>query len=390
MSPSQRPTAMVCGVFFLLAGCAAVGAEALGPATSSRVSIQHLDTMVIPTGARFKGSEIGGISGIAYDPEAAVYHLLSDDRSEHGPARFFTATIDTEKLLTAGDFFQIIGLTTLKKEDGTLFPRGAIDPEGIVIHANGELSICSEGNAERGIAPFVNRFSADGQQIEQLPIDQKYLPTKKSGIRKNLAFESLTLSPDGITLVTGTENGLIQDGPKADLDTRSIARIVVYDLPATAVRAEYGYPVAAVNMAPLSPDQSRTNGLVELLALDNHGSYLALERAATRGRGIRVKLYEISTAAAKDVKNIAKLADGQGRLLIAEEALVDKTELLDFAKDLKIIPDNLEAMCFGPALGDGSRLMIVVSDNNFNRQQATQFLFFKVQLAGQLNEQLPP
>ena len=326
------------------------------------------------------GSEIGGISGIAYDPREEVYHLLSDDRGISGPARFFTATIDAEKLGTGDDAIGFIKVTPLKKEDGSSFPKNSLDPEGIVIHPEGDFHISSEGDARRTIAPFVNRFSADGKQSGQLPVHRKYLPKKETGIRNNLAFESLTLTPDGASLVTATENGLIQDGPKADLDTRSISRIIVYDLPSAAVRAEYAYQVDSVPKAPIIPGQFRTNGLVELLAVDDAGTFLALERAYSTGRGTTVKLYEISTAGAKDIRNIPRLADSEGQLLIPSEELVGKTPLLDFALDLGIIPDNLEAMCFGPILADGKRLLVVVSDNNFNENQKTQVVFLKVSL----------
>lgn len=389
MSPSRLHTAISCYALLFFAGCSsptleskideAPGApEDYNTRGTSITSIQHIDTRVIRTGTRFRDSEIGGISGIAYDPEAKVYHLLSDDRSEYGPARFFTAMIDAEKLQASADSIRFIKVTSLKKEDGIPFPKNSIDPEGIVIHPEGDFHISSEGDAKRGIAPFVNRFSADGRQTGQITVHQKYLPKKESGIRNNLAFESLTLTPDGASLVTATENGLIQDGPKADLDTQSISRIIVYDLPSATVRAEYAYQVDTVHKSPLIPGQFKTNGLVELLATDNDGTFLALERAYSTGRGTTVKLYEISTDNANDIQNIPQLADGKGRLLITDEELVSKTELLDFAIDLDIAPDNLEAMCFGPTLADGSRLMVVVSDNNFNKSQKTQLIFLKV------------
>jgi hypothetical protein len=42
--------------------------------------------------------------------------------------------------------------------------------------------------------------------------------------------------------------------------------------------------------------------------------------------------------------------------------------------------DNLEGMTFGPRLPSGERTLIMVSDNNNNRRQVTQFIFFKVKL----------
>jgi hypothetical protein len=53
---------------------------------------------------------------------------------------------------------------------------------------------------------------------------------------------------------------------------------------------------------------------------------------------------------------------------------VDKRFLLDIEDDLGIVPDNLEGMTFGPRLPDGRPTLIMVSDNNFNAFQTTQFI----------------
>ena len=40
--------------------------------------------------------------------------------------------------------------------------------------------------------------------------------------------------------------------------------------------------------------------------------------------------------------------------------------------------DNIEGMSWGPMLADGKRSLVLVSDNNFNPAQVTQFLAFEV------------
>ena len=59
---------------------------------------------------------------------------------------------------------------------------------------------------------------------------------------------------------------------------------------------------------------------------------------------------------------------------------VSKRLVADFEQDLGIDPDNLEGMTFGPTLPDGRVLLIVVSDNNFNPFQTTQFIALAVEL----------
>jgi len=56
-----------------------------------------------------------------------------------------------------------------------------------------------------------------------------------------------------------------------------------------------------------------------------------------------------------------------------------KRLLLDFS-DLGITQDNSEAIAFGPTLPDGRQTAIVVSDNNFNDSQITQFLAFALDI----------
>jgi hypothetical protein len=56
-----------------------------------------------------------------------------------------------------------------------------------------------------------------------------------------------------------------------------------------------------------------------------------------------------------------------------------KTLVVDIAS-LGVQPDNLEAMSFGPMLPDGRMLLILVSDNNFNPSQVTQFMALAVEL----------
>ena len=40
--------------------------------------------------------------------------------------------------------------------------------------------------------------------------------------------------------------------------------------------------------------------------------------------------------------------------------------------------DNFEGMCFGPTLPDGSRTLLIVSDDNFSPRERTWFLLFRI------------
>ncbi|MGL1465779.1 esterase-like activity of phytase family protein, partial [Vibrio parahaemolyticus] len=42
---------------------------------------------------QYKGTTVGGLSGIDYNPQKDEYYCISDDRSNINPARFYTANI---------------------------------------------------------------------------------------------------------------------------------------------------------------------------------------------------------------------------------------------------------------------------------------------------------
>ena len=61
---------------------------------TSITSLKFIDEYVIPFNFNYKGTCIGGLSGIDFDKEHNVYYLLSDDRSDINPVRFYTAKIN--------------------------------------------------------------------------------------------------------------------------------------------------------------------------------------------------------------------------------------------------------------------------------------------------------
>jgi myo-inositol-hexaphosphate 3-phosphohydrolase/phosphodiesterase/alkaline phosphatase D-like protein len=359
-----------------------VPTSGIGTGRLTVAAVEFLGEVTFPTGLEFEGTEVGGLSGLAYDADAGVYYALADDRTA---ARFYTFTLDlSDGRLDDGDI-KFTGVTPLLGADGEPFPAGSIDPEGIALSPTGTLYISSEGDANALIAPFVNEFSLDGQQLSELPVSDKFRPTadQASGIRNNLAFESLTISPDGQYLYTATENALYQDGPAATLEDGSLSRLVKYDLASGEVVKEWVYEVDAVPEAPMPADGFSTNGLVELLALDDNGSFLALERAFSVGEGNTVKLYEVRSQGALDVEDVFDLfreepLDDDGDIIAPAPFEIDpavtKREILDIEADLGITPDNLEALAFGPTLPDGRQSLLIASDNNFSDTQFTQFL----------------
>ena len=374
-----RSMPIVSGVLTLTLVCmthVAVAGHRDRVATVEEVEFRGL--VSFPTGLGFAGTEIGGLSGIVHDATRGVYYALSDDRSQINPSRFYTVSIDLfDGYLDAGDI-AFTDVTLLTDRAGNVFPPLALDPEGIALPFPGQLYISSEGDTlvDPPIDPFVNRFSLRGREVRSLQVPTKFLPDADGdrGIRFNLAFESLTTTLNRRRLVTATEGALVQDGPAADVGQSSLARVLEYDLRRMRPAREFAYVVDPVAEVPDPPDAFRVSGLVELLALDNRGTFLALERSFSVGRGNTVVLYEISTRNATDVSSEdSLLANG------LEFVPVSKRKLLDFG-ELGLVPDNLEGLALGPLMRDGHVPLIVVSDNNFLDVQSTQFILLALRV----------
>jgi 5'/3'-nucleotidase SurE len=349
------------------------------PVNLDRQTVTHIELLgevTFPTGFTFENTEVGGLSSIVYDANNRVYYSIADDRSQINPARFYTFSIKLDDgSLDEGDI-NFEAVTTLLNTDGEPFPENSLDPEGIALTENQTLYISSEGNTNDLINPFINEFSLDGELLDELSIPEKFLPTadQTAGIRNNLAFESLTISPDNRFLYTATENALFQDSPAADIETESLSRILQYDLETGEPVAEFVYEVGEVPDIPEPEDGFRTNGLVELLATDNNGSFLALERAFSAGVGNTVKLYEVQIQGALEVSSLEDLFWEEEGIPFEIDPAVQKELLIDFEADFGITPDNLEGIALGPVLPDGRQSLIVVSDNNFSDTQTTQFI----------------
>lgn len=336
--------------------------------------IDFIGRAIFPTGSLFQGTEIGGISGITYDADKQVYYAISDDRSSKAPARFYSLKIDLQSGKLEKEQVAFTGVTTLLDENGKSFPELSLDPEGIAFTGN-SVFVSSEGDVDRQISPFIKEFSLDGKLIKTLPIPDLFLPDDKGtkGIRNNLAFESLTLTPDRKYLFTATENALIQDGAVSSLQSGSPCRILRYDAASGNLERSFAYITEPLPPGANPVGKLTTNGLVDLLAIDEN-RLLSLERGFSLETGTVVKLFEISLEKGDRIEGLESLKTRLGEVSPAQKRL-----MLDF-ETLKVPLDNIEGLTLGPVLGDGSRGLILVSDNNFSPLQETQILGFQIKV----------
>ncbi len=359
-------------------------AAAAKPARHSRdartvVDVDFLGEVVVATGTLFDGTEIGGLSSITYDEKRGVYYTLSDDqgnRPSEDPVRYYTVTIDlSDGSFDAGDL-EFENTTQLFERRKTSFPPGGVDPEGLVLARRSSLFMSSEGNvlADPIIQPFIRRYNRNGRARRDLRIPDHYISNGVDhGVRFNLAFESLNVTPNGRKLVTAGEGALFQDGPSSSFTNSSLARVLVYNVSKRSPVAEYVYEVG-----PWAEPSSifGVNGIVEVLPIDNAGTMLVMERSFSvggvlgGGTGNVVVINEISTTGATDVLDVDALYDGGSPIAFTP---VTQREVFAF-DDLGIPIDNIEGMTFGPPLADGRQTLVIVSDNNFGAGQFTQFI----------------
>ncbi|WZI66359.1 MAG: phytase [Gloeotrichia echinulata IR180] len=344
-------------------------------------------------------TKLGGLSGITYDATKNQFYAIADARSDsNGLARFYTFTIDPA---TNGVTFT--NVTPIKDTNGNFFAINSLDPEGIALTNNGTIFISSEGEvrpdlgASRVTNPFIKEFNlTTGQEIRSLAVPKKFLPvvqdtnnnnvvdtgdTQTAGVRNNLAFESLTITPDQKTLYTATENALFQDGDRATLTNGSRSRIIQYNLVTGQPEKEYLYVADAIAKAPNPSTASADSGLVDLLAIDNRGTLLALERSFAIGQGNTIKVYEVTLQGATDISTIDSLsslsADQLNAIAPTQKRLLLNLDSLNLPNSDGNHPtgtDNIEGLAFGPKLADGRQSIVLVSDNNFSDTQFTQIL----------------
>ncbi|MBS9387802.1 MAG: esterase-like activity of phytase family protein [Dolichospermum sp. WA123] len=353
-------------------------------ASSIIKSIEFIGQATLPTGLIFQKTEIGGLSGITYDAKNNLYYAISDDRGQKAPPRFYTFTIDLSKgKLTNNDVIPV-GVTNLLNTSNQPFPPNTTDTEGIAITNQDTIFVSSEGDVDKLINPFIKEFAlASGKTISTLPIPDKFLPDsqKQKGIRNNLAFESLTITPNQKFLFTATENALIQDGPAAKSGVGTSSRILEYNLLTKQPEREFLYQTEPVT--PLfNPTGKFASGLPDLLALNNQGNFLSIERSFT-GLGFTVFLFEISLENATDIHNFDSIA----KIDPDKIKPVEKKLLLDL-RTLDVSLDNIEGLTLGAKLPDGQPSLILISDNNFNGLQQTQILAFKLKIESPLTRLL--
>ncbi|MEP0928721.1 MULTISPECIES: esterase-like activity of phytase family protein [Cyanophyceae] len=344
------------------------------------LTVELLDVYTLPP-QEFEGTTVGGLSALTYDRPRDRLYILSDDRGRFGPARFYTLAITLKRSGPPKfDTVTLEAFTPLLNAEGNPYPQGSIDPEGIALSPRDTLFIASEGDVRESIPPFIGEFDREtGQAIATLPLPKRYLSddpdSPSQGVQNNLSLEALTVTGSSsgagmiepFRLFAATESALVQDyndDPSQPLNSRFLHYLIGDDQ--NTLIAEHRYPL------DLEPSGAVVNGLTDLLAIAPAGHFLSLERAFGL-RGMQVKLYQLATGGATDTSTIPSLSGDVSGISPIRKQLV-----LDFA-ETPLAVDNLEGMTLGPRLPDGGQSLLIVSDNNFESDRATQLILLRLQ-----------
>jgi hypothetical protein len=380
-----------------IAGCASNTLRHEGPTRPPISGVTLLDTLILPTVTRPPGGDrdvwLGSLSGLARDPSSGRYLAVIDDRDPSRVAWLDITVRDGRLSVTPGAVTPIRpapGIDDRAVVDADLEAIAALPDGTFVALEEGHALASMRGEPDAAVWPPVLFALDHGLQVTRvhaLPARFTVGP-EAGGVRDNQGFEGLTRTPDG-RLIAGLEQPLHADMPTVLRNGRPFGggrggpgRLVEFvdDQGRWVMRREWMYPLDPTSVrAGEEICDDGENGLTELLALDAT-RLLVLERACLlKLDGVRntARLYLVDTAGAADVSP-------GGGVPLASARPVSKRLLVDFDDLIPRWPhelsnlDNFEALAFGPALPDGSRTLIVMSDDNFRATQHTVFVWFRI------------
>ena len=367
-----------------LAGCASRTVQPAGPLPFDIAGLELIGHYSLPKpapGDPLHLARPGGVSGLSVDPSTGEIVGISDDSVDN---RVFIFEASKPALPFRIDLRAYFPLPV-----GTGAP--SLDGEGIAVTRSSHMFISSEGLPDRTprAPPAIVEYTRRVDYVATLPLPAKFLQPETGpltrGVRRNEGFESLTLSPDEERLYTASETALTQDGEGASFAQGTTARVLefVNDRGRFVSRREFPYPLDPVPQVAFTPS-FMVNGLVELLSL-GRGELLSMERgyaeeAGTGGRRAAfIRIFRVSLDGATDISSMDSIRGRSNLEPVRKRLVLDVNKARGLPAELDVPEfDNFEGMCPGPTLADGSRTLLIVSDDNFSSRQRTWFLLFRI------------
>jgi hypothetical protein len=357
----------------LLGACAPARPPRMAPADPGRpVVLAWLGEFTRPTATVYPAlsdsARFGSLSGLALDAASGQWVGAIDDR-EGTRVAWLTIGFDGGRLQVTPN--RMMALTPGPGVADRVARES--DLEAIAVLPDGTFLMGEEGHLRDGEVwqPAILHVTRDGVVTSVTPYPARFsiADDPARGLRDNQGFESLTRTPRG-RVIAGLEQPLKQDGEPSSFTHAAAGTLIAFEQRGDRWQpgAEWRYMISPTprieGWSQICSDGE--NGLVDLLAL-TETTLVAMERAC------------LLDATGEQSANAVQLFTVE---LVGGEAR--KRPLLDLATlTPKLSPalarlENFEALSVGPTLPDGTRTLLVVSDDNFRATQKTAFLLFAI------------
>lgn len=318
------------------------------------MKLQYLNQADLPVDYMYDGYQIGGLSGIDYDPVTDTYIAQSDLGADGKSAAVYT--------------FQFTGLYNSDGTPEITFEKTPIDLTGISNVESIRRDPKGDGfwvTTEETV-PGIYHYHTDGS-VSKLTTIPSNIETSS---QPDKSLKGATFALDGSYFVSLERN--------LTTDATGYTRITKFDSDGNPI-AQYAY----YTDRPSTIDAT-SNGVSEILAINEH-QLLVMERGynntqdASTGASVnRVRIYEIDLDGAQNVMDIPNLTSTNTQLVSKNLIFNSMDPSINNVLDTKANRfDNIEGMTFGPTLSDGRPSLVLVSDNNYSASQdKTQFISF--------------
>ena len=323
------------------------------------IKLTYLDDIVLARNNAKVG--FGGISGI--DLQNDTLYMISDRGSS--PRIFISSLkVNGEKMQLTGPELYL----DLEVPENDYYDLESINK----IQGGKGFILSSEGNIKKQIAPSIFQIDNLGNRIREFDLPLAYqIKNSTSAVVHNRAIEALSYDPENNTFWFATEFPLKSEGKPPKLFRSGDKQTFIhYNIAKEKITERFDYQLDPIPKFPLLP--YALNGLTGILRLDEK-HLITVERGFSAGWGKhsnRVKLFLL-----RSNEKLAHLKDEP----VEKYLLLDLKTIKEKMNADRI--DNIEGICEGPRSADGSRTILLISDDNFDayNDQITQLIWLKVE-----------
>ena len=340
----------LCNIHLLLSSLVLLGCIKTTQAVDApvRVKIEDIKSegfYILKWNETKNGEYFRSITGLTYAGSDRFYAISEDDED---PNRFFKINFDMK---TQPTIETITNLTKPNPGNVTVFENAdLLSPQAIarkssggdlfIAHDNKDITLFDKDNGRQKGEDYADPILTDFE------VDQGLTSLSFDHARSNILW-------------TASEVGSGDDGMRK-------VRFIAINIDDKTVEEQYVYKI----------DGDSGNGVVSIIALDDNGSFLVLERIKKSGAEFDARLYYASSQNALNVDSYGNLDDADIENVLDKEHLVEFSELSVFAGDI----GNFEAMALR-SIDQSKARVVLVSNNEFAEDVETQFLVLKLDLS---------